>query len=458
MADVWECSIDYSIPSYTGNPVGHPEDGLTGEFAVEFHVVGAAVGSGPPEFAPAIDYGCYCVSVGINPDGTCFMGLQQYQDDAAANPQPLFWSGFSGAPTMVLSSSFQSTVLGGGTLTLTKDFAHDILTATSPLGTITLTLSDLDPFVSPSYNNNVPIIPWGYGAQFAMGPPTTSPPFSQIPVDDEVKFSNIVAKQNGTTYQTIALTPGDPGHWWVNNTTVFDPLVGNVNGPTSPYWSLTQETLDQKITGSLTSGELPTRFTIYGFWRNLTLPGSPGLASTRAPDHGAIWSAYVDPTNAATLKVRKTFDKGQSWQESTLYMAAGGANNQSPSLAYLGGRLFAVWYDGAEILQSNSRDLGTNWSTPVTLPISGTNPLLLVDPSHGLQYYFYVDGSGNLQLVRSATFGNDFIDASPHLVASGVGAQTVAAQFAPDGSLLVGYIASGAWTQTRSKDLGLTWS
>jgi len=274
-----------------------------------------------------------------------------------------------------------------------------------------------------------------------------------------VRFNDFYGQKDAVDIKGATLATGDRGSWVPPSpSTAFDPWNVTKTATMNAAIADTGAAVGFNFTTDVASAPPTPSGVAYQEWDQAVYLGGvtiDGMVDmTRAVEHGSIWAAIIYSTNPTELKTRRSFDTGGTWEEVLAYSSA--SANSSISIVWNGGKLLAAWQSGADILQSFSRDMGTTWSTPVTLAITGTNPRLLARPD-GIAFYFFFDGD-DLNLIRSADFGTSFLDASPILVAAGVGAQTVGAQFGSDGSLVVGYIVSSTWTQLRSRDLGLTWS
>lgn len=334
-------------------------------------------------------------------------------------------------------------ITAGFTLAIEKDFDSDALRFVTPLGTVTHTLTSFGALDLSALRLD------SVAHQFVR---------SNTGADgqDNWGWQNAYSKQDGTNFLGAALTTGAPGIWSLWTDVTFGFPVGSIVRSTNAQDPTRYDTamFYAAADGVRSAGNRQWRVWLGGDTVDATLGGSV-VDMTEAPEHGRLWAAYPDPASATTLKARDSDDKGGHWREVTVAMAA--AAVQAPSINWYAGRLYAVWQQGASIVQAVSLDLGTTWSTPVTLALTGTSPRHLVHPKHGLSFYFFCDGA-DLKVRRSGNFGTEWIDGAPILVAAGIGAQTVAAQVAPDGSLIVGYISGGAWQQVRSSDLGVTWS
>lgn len=334
--------------------------------------------------------------------------------------------------------------MNGGTIAIEKDEAADELRFICPLGTVTKTLTSFGALDASALKGH------------AMSHQFVRP---EVDADGSEKagWHSFFSYKNGMPFRGAAMSSAAPGVWsgWSNTTFGFPAGALMVTDDA-------QEATRYRTKFSYTHATDSPRARGSREWRvwigGDTVDGAAIQETdmTRAAEHGVIWADYVFGDSMDTLRYRRTFDKGESYETGTIYTQSGTLNN-TPNIEWAGGRLFAVWHDGADILQAHSLDMGTTWSSPVTLSITGTHPRHLIDRQGGLGFYFYIDG-GDLKLKRSGDFGQTFLDATPISVAAGVGEQTVAAEFGPDGSLLVGWISGMDWEQVRSTDLGRTWS
>ena len=455
MADVWEAELSFDGFSYTPTP--DPTGIRGGWWWVGLEAVCLPMADPFPQFNPPVDEGGFAIFTGYS-DGTTIFGTGAFQYVTmrlgAPESRPQQWQ----SPFIVSAITGGSVALltAGGTLSITKDFTGDQMTFTGPLGTQTCSLTGIDalPGGPYGYYNTTPLRPRGYGERLLFPDPTGPDPAYDI--DDAVSYYNLIGKQNGVTYDTVALSTGDPGTWWPTYSDAFVTGVGTIFPGLSPWWTYSQLAARQKWRVQVFAASYPI-WSAFITYRRRMIESSAATDMVQVKEHGPFYATIVYSADPSTVKVRKTYDNGTTWAESVLYTSVG-TTNRDPSIASANGRLYVAWEQSSAILQSNSGDLGVSWSSPVTLSITGTNPRMVVDPRHHVAFYFYVDGSGVLNLLRSANFGANFIDATPIVVASGVGPQTVTAGFASDGSVIVGYIASGSWTQLRSKDYGISWA
>lgn len=276
-------------------------------------------------------------------------------------------------------------------------------------------------------------------------------------------FSNFYTYKNDLVhpFRGASLGTGDRGHW-VNGTSPYEPWhVYNVGSNDFTVSAIETGTALEANILSGTDSSTHDQAGDVGF-EDLTwdLRFFFPVSGTKVDliqnrDWGAHWNAYVLPSETNVLKWQRSHDYGHTWIGGTVDNTGGDVD--SPSISMVFGKLVCVWYNGSDIVQSISSDLGTTWGTPVALAISGTNPRHLVDALTGFSYYFYFDDN-KIKMVRSGNLGVEFVDASPNVVLDPADQQTVAAQLALDGSILVSYIAGGVLQQVRSTDLGRSFS
>lgn len=451
---VWTCEISWDTFVYT-SPPGGVGPTYRQEWRAGFEVIALPLLDAPPALNAPTDEGNWCLSLAIIEDGSAVQTV--HQRGGNVNDIVFQWS----TPVAVAPSPFltgaAAALTAGGTLTITKDYDAGTVTFVGPLGTQSIDLTQ--PAFATMYNPT-PLRPRGVVERVTIPDPTAL--FPALTIDDKIRWYDMIGKENGVPYLTAPLSAAAPGTWWPVYYTAFDPLVGTSIGISFP-WTWTQLTAREEIRAQVSTipgmfgfAEYAFGYRVFDTWRRLMLAVDSALDMTAAREHGPLFAALVYSTAPGVVRFRRTYDTGTSWTETDLYSNPA-TSNASPTMLWQKGRLYGVWQRDSAIVQSVSPDLGVSWGTPVTLAISGTNPRALVDPRHGLSFYFFID-AGDLKLRRSANFGTDWIDASPITVATSVGAQTVAAEIAADGSLLVSYIASGAWTQVRSKDLGVSWA
>ncbi len=351
-----------------------------------------------------------------------------------------------------------ASFFNGGLISITKDFDSSQFVFSTPLGGVTVPfvwLSDQPPLTSnPWVPDNGPLVANGFGHALAFQD-------DSIINSEATKWFNFFTRRNGLPFITCHLTSVDPGVWTGWNQSPYTPPFGYITSGGIIPTDDAQEVSRYRSKFIFTPPDFAHESASDEVRYFLAPTGEvmQALASVEVPEHGAIWFAYVYAATPDTLTGRVAYDNGKTWQERTIYQAMGSTNN-SPSLLWEEPNLYAIWHDGVFILHSKSTDLGVSWSTAMPIAIAtGSHPYVINSPDHGLAFYFYIDGSNNLQLIRSGTYGNDFIDASPHQVVTGIDAQTISAEIAADGTtLLVGYIQAGVWQQVRSRDWGLSWA
>lgn len=346
-----------------------------------------------------------------------------------------------------------TTFTTGGTLKITKDEAFAKYIWQGLLGTSERTFADIGTItngeLAPSRlelrNTTVQTSPDGFVF-------TTHSTILSVP------FSNLYGKQNGTNIKGASLASADRGSWMPSGSAV-EPWTISA-GPNSVFTAPdTASAIVGRfdcnvVSGASTDGVASRRWDQTVYLAGMD-PSGPSIDMTRAREHGVFWAVYVYQNLLTQVKYRVTYDKGGQWSEGIVYNQAG-TDNKSPNINWCLGKLYVVWYNGTSIVQKVSSDLGNSWGPGVVLALTGKSPRHLVDPATGFSWYFYIDGT-DLKLRRSGDFGASWLDASPITVATAIGVQTVAAQIAMDGSLLVAYIVANTWTQRRSTDLGRTW-
>jgi hypothetical protein len=163
----WTCKLSWDSVSYSDPTPGNPNP-LARSYWINFTVIALPLATPLPKYNAAVDYGHFSFAIGVTDSGDGFFRMLLQHEQPDTDPE-FGWPGFFEVPTILGSSS---DFLNGGTIEVTKDFDNDLLTATSPLGTLSLTLSHLDPFLANSYLNTEPLRPHGYGAFFTTAAPT----------------------------------------------------------------------------------------------------------------------------------------------------------------------------------------------------------------------------------------------------------------------------------------------
>jgi hypothetical protein len=449
VSDTWTCKVSYDhVVSNTTDLPGNTDPNST-DWGIHLRVVALPLGDPIPKYNPPTDFGHIAVTMAINNDGSSTMGLSYQAGTNEINP--FFWQ-ISTATPNIFGTNAQ--FFNGGDIVITKDFAGNLLSATTPIGTISASLSDISANIGQDYNNNQPLRLQGYGLHSTSPTPTfTNPIFA---ADRTADFHDLIGQKNAVTYQQVPLSAANPGAFYPDHLERFDLVGGTDTLGETQWWTIVQLTSEYQLKWAVTLLNNPQSANVYFYRRSLTVPVTSAADMSRSPEHGSLYASVVYQADASKVKLRTTYDSGNTWVETNVFSDAA-TTNSNPAIAWCGDRILVVWQKSGTLVQSTSFDLGASWGTPVPLGISGSNARLLVDPHHRIAYYFYIDASSNLQVRRSATYGADFIDAA-HLVVSGITAQTIAADFAADGSIIIGYISSGAWTQKRSYDGGLSWS
>jgi hypothetical protein len=429
VSDTWQCEVTVAALTYTG-----PTSGLLPGSVGISYTFSAIDASG---FQPVIH-------VTLEQTGTDLRVREFHGLVIGGNP-------FS----VTAHASFNSGVgvltafTSGGLLKIVKDEAAAEFQYTGFLGTSTLTFATLGSI--PDGEMSPDMI--GLRSETVFTGTLFAPVANGTTL--AVPFDNFWGSKNGTHIKGADLGTTDRGTWLAFAGPPAPWEVVNTNA------TLTEPSTATDIVGQIVSPATPTaNARMVRHWDQtayLIAAGGTGLLDmTHAREHGAHWAIIVYPTAPDVVRNRRTFDKGNSWLEQDLF-SAGGTTNRSVSITWYYGRLVSVWQRDGDIVQSVSSDAGASWGSPVVVIASGTNPRHIVDPAHGIGFFFYCVGN-DLLLKRSADYGASFIEGSPISVATGIGAQTVAAQFGPDGSLIVGYVVAGAWTQVRSTDYGVSWS
>lgn len=363
-----------------------------------------------------------------------------------------FVYGTSFVYTVVLNDG-GAAFFNGGTLSITKDFDNNHIIFSCQGGAFT------SPYIWDG-NGSHPGLAVSAGPDLLLPSPGLSGIYHQLawthnaPTESiATAWKNFEFSKAGTQYFGCAMSSTDPGIWQTINVGFEDDVIPNSDTqlPTKylTKWQATQPgSDDEEVFPKAQEARLFLSDT-HGY----------GLASAMAPEHGTIFLAYAGPADLTEVRTNRTFDNGRSAQVATI-LAPGTNPVAGVGCAYGNGRLYVVWYDvlSLTLFQSISIDLGITWSTPMALSFTGSNPVILLDPNHGIIFYFYQDlPTGNIYLQRSGDAGATMIDTTPHTVLTGISPQTIAAEFGSDGTVVVAYVAAGVITQKRSRDYGLTW-
>ncbi|SRR6266849_3866396 len=326
MASVWQCSIDYSGVSFftgTDNPGTFPFD-----WSFDFRTICLPLTDAIPKYNPPVDFGHFSIGLAYaSSPPRSVMGILYQEGGDEINP--FFWISSLATPNI---EGAVSALTDGGTLTITKDFAGDLLTVTSPVGTISAALSDL----VPSYNNDVPLRLQGYGLQSTTAEPTVDYP--GYAADRAVKFSNMVARQNGVPYQTIALSAADQGVWWPDHRERYNTLDAIITLDEANWWAFSQEATDQRLAWAVLASdfdypsELGISDQLFFYRRSLTAAGDRLLTALCLQTDGTALYARVLDTNPDALEVGFSTDRGHTWSVSLQGEGAGRVYS-SPSLS-----------------------------------------------------------------------------------------------------------------------------
>jgi hypothetical protein len=450
--DIWKAELSFDGFTYTPTP--DPAFGRFAQWWVGLEAICLPVADPFPPHNATPDDGDFAIYTGYATGGAfrfsgdgafqyVTMRLGQPDDRPQQWGQPFIISEISGADPALLTA--------GGTLSITKDYDANLMTFDGPVGTQTCSLSDIDalPGGPYGYNNTTPLRARGYGERLIFPVPTGFDPAYDI--DQQVRYYNLIGRQNGVVYDTVALSAADPGTWWPVYSDAFVPGFGTVSPGLSPWWTFPQLVNRQEWRVQIDDAAYPD-------WNNFIVikrrgpPMSEATDMATAHDSGVLWRAGM---SADMVVLERSFDNGHSWDMFMVHADAL-ATNSSPTVNWVNQRLAVTWYDGTNILEAHSVNGGETWGMPITLPFTGTNPRRLTEMMSGAGFYFYFDAGPNLLLSVSYDNGGSYV--GPYTVAAGLTAQQVDAEFAPDGSLVVSYFVAGVWTQSRSRDLGVTWA
>jgi hypothetical protein len=328
----------------------------------------------------------------------------------------------------------------GGTLAIEKEVDADELRFVTPLGTVTHALSS---FETPD-DSRLRVDSMAH--QFVR------PNLLSASGSEEAKWFDFFSKEDGTPFRGTAMSSTDPGSWTGWNDVTFGFPTGAIATKNDGQEATRYRTHFEYTGGSHSSGSREYRNWTGG--DSLNASADSLIDMIHAGEHGAHALIYVPTTDRTQLLWQRTHDKLVTAPYSGAVYTGG--TNASPSIVWAFGKFYVAWETGGSILLSVSSDLATTWTgAPMTIA-TGTNPKLLTDPQSGFSWLFYCSGS-DLYLIRSGNFFTDLVDGSPILVASGVGAQTVAAQQGLDEGLVVAYQSSGSVISLRSSDMGRTW-
>lgn len=333
----------------------------------------------------------------------------------------------------------------GGMLAIEKNTATDAVTYITPLGSYTLGPTDDSwtlqfPTAAP---NKTPLVGYEFAHELVRG-------VNIVPnASETARWKHFFSFQDGLEIAGAELSAADPGLFTTGSRSTF-PVGGAGNftvGDTQLSLSLqTGQTFD---TPGQPFADIHEHI--------LSVTGGAGAIDLiRASEHKLVFEALISVDRLYQVNYRRTRESGLSWLAGLIYREYGKVFS-SPSISYIRGVVRAVWADSLLALyQANSVDAGNEWSMPLVLPYTGTNPRHIIHPDHGITLYFFFTG-GDLRLARSPDYGNTFLDAAPLTVKSPLASQQLDAEFGFDGSVIVSYFDGGAWNQLRSYDVGLTW-
>jgi len=361
--------------------------------------------------------------------------------------------GGGGTPQNITAADNGAAWLAGGTLSITKDFALNLITFTTPLGSMTIPLSTFTSTqVGPPSPDDGPFVATWMGHGLAVIGGT-------LPAYDTERWGDFFTYRNGVLQPAFstALSLADPGSW-VPGWDQFE-----FKYPSSVGFFGTHPTNDFQDSASYKTECIETTFPLQGngMTESRQFLG-PTTAACVGPDlaamnvHAALLGTWAVPPAHTTLTGRRSHDGGHTWFET---IAATGDTYSSPSIQILEDTAIILYEDQttAAILQTVSRDLGITWSTPVPVSIMGACPRLVISPD-GIMFYFCINASAQIVLQRSMDGGATLFDASPLVVATMVPMQAFGATLMVDGGLRVSYADAGNNWKTRvSRDYGLSW-
>lgn len=377
------------------------------------------------------------------------------------DPDPMFPGSYIANFIVAPDGDNGALFFNGGAFAIEKDEAMNQMRFITPGGNFTFPLSD-----PTNTMTNFDALDAG-GLLFRGHGHHMHIPFGDVanPTKEATaKWYNARELTDGVQQFIIAMDTADPGTWGVDHTSMeiedtFDAAQVGGCGVGVTLCNMDNQQLatryQMRFTHVIADDTPSPRSVCNVFYRYRNFSATGGsLDSCLIEDHGPIALAYVDPSNAENLLYKIATGDVSAIFSGTIY-TAGGVTNSSPSIIWTRDRLRVYWYNGTNILSSYSFDFGTTWSTPVALSITGTNPRVLVDPNHGLAYFFYHDGA-NVKVVGSGDYGAHV--GTPVTVVAAVDAQTVAAALATDGRIVVVYVSAGTILEKKSQDLGQTWS
>jgi hypothetical protein len=363
-----------------------------------------------------------------------------------------------GGTLLTTLSGTAADFLVGGTLVIEKDEAADQVRFTTPVGNYTNALSTLT-----MQNANAM-----YGEDLYTHE-TVNQSLAGTTVVIDAFFRAFWTAKNGIHERGASLAAVQPGVW-------TDATWAYVAGENIAPKTQTQQTNEDEIrlAWNDTLGIGRTRVNRHWTGGNTIALFERELDMEKAPEHGIIFRAFAYSATPDILRLQKSFDSANAaavptWSESVIRSGATLIPGQpevvhSPNIAWFGGKLYAVWGDGENIVQTRSFDLGETWEQLLSIILkSGSDraewPRFIVSREHGLAFYFYRrSASGNLLLRRSGDFGLTFTEVAPLVVFAGIDDEPFDAFITADGFLRVRFHAGGFLNSYYSADLGVDWT
>jgi hypothetical protein len=342
---------------------------------------------------------------------------------------------------------------GGGTVSVTKDYALGHYVFTTPLGAVTVPFTwlsnqpPLRPFWVPT---DTPMYSVGIGHALAYAD-------TSVLNQEVTKWHNFYTRQNGVIVPpgSAALTAADPGFWDSPFTGIWFAVPGGGNyhqtGVLMPSASGQEAT---RYRTEFTAPAFPAQvYQATTEQRYIMPPGTTpaGLDVAVMPEHDLLFAGWaMDPNE---LMARRSHDHAHTWVN---LLIETGTPASSLSLACFAGQVWICYYDGSQIVTRYSRDLALTWSSAMPVSFAGTNPRLVISPE-GMFFFFYFSGT-NLLLRRSTDFGVTYLDAAPIPITASLTAQDFGAVWAADRRLVVSYVNGANWESKYSLDLGSSWA
>jgi hypothetical protein len=450
MADVWKAELSFDGFTYTPTP--DPAFGRFAQWWVGLEAICLPVADPFPPHNATPDDGDFAIYTGYATGGAfrfsgdgafqyVTMRLGQPDDRPQQWGQPFIISEISGADPALLTA--------GGTLSITKDYDANLMTFAGPLGTQTCSLTDIDalPGGPYGYNNTTPLRARGYGERLLFPQPTGADPAYDI--DDQVRYYNLIGRQNGVAYDTVALSAADPGDWWPTYSDAFLPGFGTISPGLSPWWTYTQLSNRQQWRVQVFAADYPDWNAFITYRRRRERMPAEAIDMTLSEPTNSVFAAWMAMPDE--IMVRRTENDGSTFTDVMVATAA----LDSVCIQVVNSQLWLCYTSGGQVYTQQSNDWGASWTAAMPVPIIGTNARLVISPE-GAQFYFYCAG-GDLRLQRSFDQGATLFDASPITVAIVVTPQDFGAVMAADRALVVSYIALGTWITRRSRDWGASW-